>query len=59
MRAVAEFREVRKVYPGRTEALRGVDLSIVSSMGLGLAMQHMHSSHDPASYRPSLRLTVE
>jgi len=36
MRAVAEFREVRKVYPGRTEALRGVDLSIGEGEAVGL-----------------------
>ena len=36
MNAVAKFREVRKVYPGRTEALCGVDLSIGEGEAVGL-----------------------
>ncbi len=36
MSAVAELREVRKVYPGRTEALKGVDLSIGEGEAVGL-----------------------
>jgi ABC-2 type transport system ATP-binding protein len=36
MNAVAEFREARKVYPGRTEALKRVDLSIEAGEAVGL-----------------------
>ena len=36
MGAVAELREAGKVYPGRTEALRGVDLAIGESEAVGL-----------------------
>ncbi len=36
MNAVAEFREVRKVYPGHTEALKRVDLSIEAGEAVGL-----------------------
>jgi len=36
MSAVAEFREAGKVYPGRTEALKGVDLSIGEGEAVGL-----------------------
>ena len=36
MGAVAEFRSLRKVYRGRTEALKGVDLSIEEGGAVGL-----------------------
>jgi len=36
MNAVAEFREARKVYPGCTEALKRVDLSIEAGEAIGL-----------------------
>ncbi len=36
MAPVAEFQAVRKVYPGRTEALKGVDLVVGEGESLGL-----------------------
>lgn len=36
MFGVAELQDVRKVYPGRTEALKGVDLAIVEGEAVGL-----------------------
>jgi len=36
MNIVAKFRDARKIYPGRTEALKGVDLSIREGEAVGL-----------------------